>query len=62
MHKQIIGIATVIPDITNGIKAPCLSTLIASNGIQPTGDVLRIINATVISAVRMTVLTVNVFF
>jgi hypothetical protein len=51
----MIGTATKIPDKINGIKAPLKSTLCARRGIQPIGEVLRIINDREIKAVRMIV-------
>ena len=61
-HINKIGSATNTPLKRNGTKEPSLNTLIANNGIQPTGDVFRIINAIEISAVKITVFKVNLFF
>lgn len=57
-----MGNATKIPLIINGNREPSFNTLIANNGIQPTGDVFLIIKAIEINAVRITVLIVNLFF
>lgn len=61
-QKNNIGIATKMPLMMNGRSEPSLNTFIASKGIQPTGDVFRIMKAIEIRAVRMTVFTVNLFF
>ena len=57
--KAIQGNATKTAEIRNGISDPSLNTLIARSGTQPMIEVLRPINATVISDVRMTVALVN---
>ena len=62
MVKPMTGIATKIPAIRNGIRAPSKSTLMARRGTQPIGEVFRIMNEKVIVAVRMTVLKLKLFF
>ena len=61
MHKNRIGRATKMPLRMNGTKDPLKITLCAKSGIQPIGEVLRIIKAIEMSAVRITVFSVNLF-
>jgi len=62
MQPKRIGSATKMPLIKNGSNEPSLITLIARSGSQPTGDVFLIMKAKVMSAVKTTVLNVNLFF
>lgn len=54
-----MGKATKTPEMRKGTKEPLKMTLCARRGIQPIGEVLRIINAMEISAVRITVFSEN---
>ena len=51
-----------MPDNKKGMNDPSLRTFIANNGIQPTGDVLRIMKPIEIKAVNTTVFKVNLSF
>ncbi len=59
MHKIRMGRATKMPLRMNGTRDPLKTTLCAKSGIQPIGEVLRIIKAIEISAVRITVFSEN---
>jgi hypothetical protein len=56
------GTATKMAAMINGRSAPSKSTFKAKSGIQPIGEVLRIMNDRVIVAVSTAVFAVNLFF